>query len=462
MEGRSHAGARRRIVPDGMRMVTSRAGRRQVREGARSFALAVALTALGLGGCITPPGAVSETAYESRAVTQQRNGLSVTAVPLSDHESRAVFGVSLAAFDVQPVWIRIENRSAWPRWFFPVSVDPDYYPAYEVARRVASFTAPTVKQLYIQLSERAIKPFVVPGETVSGFVYAHSDEGFKAFNIDLVGHDEIETFHYALAVPGLLTDADALALDSQKPTPSLDDDGLRQWLKELPCCTASDGRPGDPLNVVLVGSLHTVRSTLVSRHWDVTARLTTGSGWQMAKDFLFGSPDRYAPVSALYTFGRVQDTTFQKSRNVIEERNHMRLWLAPVAHRGQPVWVGQISRDVGVELTGHLWPLTTHVIGPDVDDARYYLVEDLLYGGRIRRIGFVDGVGQASLVSPRHNAEGDPYFTDGLRAVLFLSDEAVPFSEVELLNWQLPTFMKPFQPDEWAIRFAGTGGPNAD
>ena len=37
---------------------------------------------------------------------------------------------------------------------------------------------------------------------------------------------------------------------------------------------------------------------------------------------------------------------------------------------------------------------TTHVIGPDVDDARYYLVEDLIYGGRVRRIGFVDGVGR--------------------------------------------------------------------
>jgi len=407
----------------------------------------LALVAFGLGGCTgSPPVALSETAYQSRAVTQQRNGLSVTAVPLSDHESRAVFGVPLAAFDIQPVWIRIENRSAWPRWFFPVSLDPDYYPAYEVARRVASFTAPTVEQLYLRLSERAIKPFVVPGETVSGFVYAHSDEGFKAFNIDLVGDDEIESFHYAVPVPGLGTDADTLALDSQKPTLSLDDDALRRWLRDLPCCTAAaDGRPGDALNVVLVGSLHTVRSALVSRHWDVTARLTTASGWQMAKDFVFGAPDRYAPVSALYTFGRVQDTTFQKSRNVIEERNHMRLWLAPVSHRGQPVWVGQISRDVGVKLTGHLWPLTTHLIGPDIDDARYYLVEDLLYGGRVRRIGFVDGVGGASLVSPRHNAWGDRYFTDGLRAVLFLSDEAVPFPEVELLDWQLPTFMKPFR-----------------
>ena len=403
--------------------------------------------------------APGEPAYEARALTQQREGLAVTAAPLSDDESRATFDVPLAAFDVQPVWIRIENRSAYPRWFFPVSVDPDYYPAYEVARRVAPSTAPTVEQLYMRLSENAIKPFVMPGETVSGFVYAHSDEGFKAFNVDLVGHDEIESFHYAVPVPGLHTDADGLVVDAHATTQSLDDEALRRWLTALPCCTTSaEGRPGDPLNVVLVGSLDSARSALVSRHWDVTARLTTGSGWQMAKDFLFGKPDRYAPVSALYAFGRVQDITFQKSRNVINERNHMRFWLAPVTHRGQPVWIGQISRDVGVEFAGHLWPLTTHVIGPDVDDGRYYLVEDLIYGGRVRRLGFVDGVGEASLKSPRHNAEGDPYFTDGLRAVLFLSDDAVPFSEVELLDWQLPTFMKPFPPDEWEIRSAGTAG----
>jgi hypothetical protein len=443
-------------------MGTSRAGRGQARR--RACCLAAALIALGLGSCTgSRPVERAEVAYETRAVTQQRAGLAVAAAPLSDQESQAVFEVPLAAFDVQPVWIRIENRSAYPRWFFPVSVDPDYYPAYEVARRVASSTAPTVEQLYIQLSERAITPFVMPGETVSGFVYAHADEGFKAFNIDLVGDDEIESFHYAVPVPGLRTDADGLVVDADATTQSLDDEALRRWLTALPCCTTSAaGRPGDPLNVVLVGRLGTVRSVLVSRHWDVTARLTTGSGWQMAKDFLFGKPDRYAPVSALYAFGRVQDTTFPKSRNVINERNHMRLWLAPVTYRGQPVWIGQISRDVGVELARHLWPLTTHVIGPDVDDARYYLVEDLLYGGRLRRIGFVDGVGEASLKSPRHNAEGNPYFTDGLRAVLFLSDDAVPFSEVELLDWQLPTFMKPFPPDEWEIRSAGTVAPDGD
>jgi hypothetical protein len=102
------------------------------------------------------------------------------------------------------------------------------------------------------------------------------------------------------------------------------------------------------------------------------------------------------------------------------------------------------------------------VISPDVDDSRYYLVEDLIYGAQLRRIGFVNGVGQASLRSPRHNAENDPYFTDGLRVVLFLSDDTVPFAQAELLDWQLPTFMRPFPPEEWEIRSARADGGDGD
>jgi LssY C-terminus len=84
------------------------------------------------------------------------------------------------------------------------------------------------------------------------------------------------------------------------------------------------------------------------------------------------------------------------------------------------------------------------VIDGDVDDARYYLVQDLIYGQQVRRVGFVEGVGAASQEKPRYNAEGDPYFTDGLRTVLFLSDSLIPMSEIELLDWQLPPALKPY------------------
>jgi LssY C-terminus len=405
------------------------------------------LLLLGLGGCSGPRSThLAGPSFEQRAVTQERDGMSVTAVALSAEESRAVFGAPLAVFNIQPVWIEIDNRTAYPRWFFPISVDPDYYPPYEVARRVA-FSNRATERLYGLLNERAIEPLVLPGGTIAGFVYAHADEGFKAFNVDLVGHQTIDSFNFTVPVPGLDTDERLIGDELDAPRRSLDDDELRRWLTALPCCTqAADGLPGDPLNIVLIGDLDAVRSSLVSERWDVTARLTRSSLWRIATAFVFGSRYRYAPISGLYVFGRIQDLTFQKSRNIIDERNHIRLWLAPVSHRGQPVWIGHISRDVGIKLSGRVWPPTTHVIDPDVDDARSYLLQDLLYGGQVERVGFVDGVGAAPLTEPRLNAEGDPYFTDGLRAVVFLSDDFVPFSEIELLDWELPPFMQSFRP----------------
>jgi LssY C-terminus len=416
---------------------------------------AAILMAAALGACTgSQQVPVSQLQYEERAVTHQRKGMSVTAAALSAAESHAVFGVPLAGIDVQPVWIEIDNQSERPRWFFPISVDPDYFPAGEVARRAAHLSSAKVGELYGKLSALKIKPFIGPGETASGFVYAHDDEGFKAFNVDLVGGtrpgahalgDKTERFHFVVTVPGLKTDANDLFEGELDTVSSLDDDELHRWLSDLPCCTAAaDGLPGDPVNIVLVGSLDTVRSALVSCHWDVTVQLTAGSTWRIAKAFVLGSPYRYAPMSGLYLFGRVQDLAFQKPRNVVNERNHMRIWLAPITHLGEPVWVGHVSRDIGVKLTGRVWPPVTHVIDGDVDDARSYLVEDLIYGRQVRRVGFAKGVGAASYEAPRSNAEGDPYFTDGLRTVVFLSNTLIPMSEIELLDWELPPAMKSY------------------
>jgi hypothetical protein len=37
-------------------------------------------------------------------------------------------------------------------------------------------------------------------------------------------------------------------------------------------------------------------------------------------------------------------------------------------------------------------------------------------------LGYVDGVGPCDRLTPRHNLTGDPYFTDGKRAVVLLSE----------------------------------------
>jgi hypothetical protein len=160
--------------------------------------------------------------------------------------------------------------------------------------------------------------------------------------------------------------------------------------------------------------------------------------YRTIKAFLFRSEYLNAPVSPLYVFGRQQDVALQKARNNISLRNHLRLWLAPFAVDGQQVWVGQISRDIGIKLTTQVWYLTTHRISPAVDQDRFYLLQDLIMSGAVSRFGFVKGVGTSSMPDPRANLGGDPYVTDGLRLVVSLGTPRRAFDQIEFLDWERP------------------------
>lgn len=101
---------------------------------------------------------------------------------------------------------------------------------------------------------------------------------------------------------------------------------------------------------------------------------------------------------------------------------------------GTSVWVGQISRDIGVHLSTRT--LVTHMIDPDVDDARWYLMQDIFFSQSLHRFAFAKGVGAATPENPRVNFTGDPYWTDGLRLVMWLSDEPISYQKVESARWE--------------------------
>ena len=126
----------------------------------------------------------------------------------------------------------------------------------------------------------------------------------------------------------------------------------------------------------------------------------------------------------------------QKARDNIHQRNHLRLWLSPMRYRGKPVWVGQISRDIGTRLTIHSPTFTTHKIDPDVDEARGALSEDMAYSQNLTKIGFVRGVGAAPQNAPRDNLTTDPYYTDGFRQVLVFDRHPTSLSEIEFFPWR--------------------------
>jgi hypothetical protein len=108
------------------------------------------------------------------------------------------------------------------------------------------------------------------------------------------------------------------------------------------------------------------------------------------------------------------------------------------------VWIGQISRDIGVKFTLKIGSLTTHVIDPDVDNDRYYVMQNLVDAKALTKFDYVKGVGAAPPQDPRHNLGGDPYFTDELRVVMLCTELPVDFSDIQLFDWDWPPHTAPY------------------
>jgi hypothetical protein len=371
----------------------------------------------------------------------RRDGpVTVAAAAFGAEESRARFGAALHEHGVQPVLLHIENQGSVPYWLFPLLVDRDYFTPLEVARRVAGRGAP--EALVARLQEAAIPALIPPGQVTSGVIFTRAEEGLKAITVQLNWPGHHREFPLVMLVPGLQRPPVATRerLYPGAALPDLDEAGLLDFAARLPCCAATrDGTQGDPLNLVLVGELGALRLALASRGWALAEARSGSASWRLARAFVTGERVGHAPVSDLLLFGRPQDVAYQKAREHVEARMHLRLWLAPVTLQGAPVWVGQISRDIGVKLSGRLWPPTTHEIDPDVDAARYYLVQDLIAANRVARVGFADGVRPAPPAAPRRNGEGAPCFADGHRVILGLSEQRLAPMSHRLFGRPAPT-----------------------
>jgi len=195
---------------------------------------------------------------------------------------------------------------------------------------------------------------------------------------------------------------------------------------------------GDPLNLALIGNRDDLFPAFLRRGWHPTEMIYLGSSWKTVKSFILGSRYRYSPVSPLYALGRFQDLAGQKARESIHQRNHIRMWLTALRFQGKPVWLGQISRDIGVRWTLKTWNLTTHKIDPDVDEARLGLIQDLLYSQALVRFGFARGFEPAPESRPYRNLTGDPFFSDGLRAVLVFERRPISLDQVQVFEWERP------------------------
>jgi LssY C-terminus len=167
--------------------------------------------------------------------------------------------------------------------------------------------------------------------------------------------------------------------------------------KSVPSFTITgDGLPGDPVNLVLTGTLQQLRAAFATAGWSEADTLGPASSWHMVRAFVFKSPYPTAPFSTLYLFGRGQDLGFQKAiDDSPRKRHHIRFWALSAARAEETLgtagfwlntdrppenaevyWVGAGTKDTGFSLT-QLTFQVTHATASDTNAERDYIVAEL-------------------------------------------------------------------------------------
>jgi len=190
--------------------------------------------------------------------------------------------------------------------------------------------------------------------------------------------------------------------------------------------TTGDGIPGDPLNIAFVGSEADLSGRMLSSGWLPADPITMTSSLRTVVDSLAHRPYSTAPVSNLYLRGHEQDLAFEKMiGGDPRHRHHVRFWQSAERDElGRTLWIGAVTLDVAVGLSRRTGRLTHH-IGPDIDQARDQLLQDLR-GTPATAVQWIKGF-QTELQG--RNGDGDPYVTDGRLAVV-ISDPRIAASDL--------------------------------
>jgi hypothetical protein len=187
-----------------------------------------------------------------------------------------------------------------------------------------------------------------------------------------------------------------------------------------------DGLPGDPVNIVLIGTIEQLRSAFAKAGWSTADRLDIASSLKMARAFLLNRPYPTAPFSTLYLFGRAQDIGFQEPiGDSPRKRHHVRFWARGLASEaddlgsasfwlksGPPpldtnlLWIGAGTRDTGISLTRLTFQIT-HATDSDTNAERGFIVSDLVSKGVIADVEVHKAGSTVQLAHVNH------YVTDG-------------------------------------------------
>ena len=186
--------------------------------------------------------------------------------------------------------------------------------------------------------------------------------------------------------------------------------------------TTPSGIPGDPINMVFVGSQSQLVKAMLAAGWHPADPITLKSSLEIAAGTVFHRSYDDAPVSSLELWGKKQDLAFEfPFGEDPSERHHIRFWKAPETDKaGRTLWAAGATFDRAVGLS-HTTGQITHHIAPGVDAERDNVLEDLRRANGYAALEWMNGFQHERTGK---NGGGDSYFTDGRLAIVTLGDSA--------------------------------------
>lgn len=184
--------------------------------------------------------------------------------------------------------------------------------------------------------------------------------------------------------------------------------------------TDPSGRPGDMVNVLIVGTQDQVVKTFTTAGWVQVDKTVKTSVFNAALESVEKKDYLTMPMSILYLFNRAQDYGFAHAEpvRVAMSRNHLRVWKSPYEVDGRPLWCVAATHDIGFERDQRNNGVT-HKIDPAVDGEREYV------DGTLSSTGLVvqrDHVTPPNALTTAKTATGGEFHSDGRVVVLVLKN----------------------------------------
>lgn len=373
----------------------------------------------GCGGRAYMYQSVDDVDFRSHSETQSEGPVRVSASVLGREETENIFGLSLYDQGIQPVWLEVENKSAVQIRYAPVGTDRFYFSPFEVAyKNRGGFSDEARAEMERRFDRLSMPRYIAAGETRSGFIFTHADYGAKGFNVDLFGPGESLHFTFVMGVPGFVPDYANVNFDSIYSADEISvvaDVDMYEAIKSLACCSADENgaEVGDPINIVLIGAGQDLLRALLRSGWVETS----------VKEASKETPH--------FLYRRSQDAIFRYHSLFGDSFYELRLWLAPMMSGEDRIWAGQVR---------HFFNSGTAFVrsDPDVDNARNFALQNMLYGQSLESVGWIAGAEVAPVESFWTNLIESPFFSDGYRLVIWLSGDPVSLLDATTADWDRP------------------------